>query len=80
MCQTDQLIAEEFESIVRNILDKVDNSKWKDSIFRTDAIYQVALATIPDQFEWDIRETVDGRVSIILTGYKPNLEEIINVH
>lgn len=80
MCQTDQLIAEEFESIVRNILDKVDNSKWKDSIFRSDAIYQVALAIIPDQFEWDIMETVEGNVKIVLTGYKPNLEEIINVH
>lgn len=80
MCQADQLIAEEFESLVQNILDKVNKSKWKDSIFKSDAIYQVALATIPDQFEWDIRETVDGRISIILTGYKPNLEEIINVH
>lgn len=81
MCKVDERISEEFNWLVQNIFEKVDASEWRESMFRPQAIHQLALATIPDQYEWTIETSIGGNsVNFMLLGYTPTLEEIINVH
>jgi hypothetical protein len=80
MCKADEKVIGEFRRLIDTIIKTVDESEWAQSVFRTEALRQLALVVIPDQFEWELCSTVDGKASFILTGYRPTLQEITNVH
>ena len=77
----DRIIQEEFDVLVARAFERWKSSKWANSVYAgTTALMAFLSDEIPEKFEWEPISISSSNVPlIVLTGYTPELEEILGL-